>query len=70
MMMSPNELVNLSQQIRELDKRINKLARKKAQAATISNKLSFEINGLIAKQLDENQHVREFVSHTSANYHL
>lgn len=70
MIISPNELENLSQQIRELDKRINKLSRKRAQAATISNQLSFEINGLIAKQFDTNQHVREFVSYTSANYHL
>ncbi|PPD03620.1 MAG: hypothetical protein CTY29_08890 [Methylobacter sp.] len=70
MIISTDEIENLSVQIRELDDRINNLSNKQALATTVAAKLSSEINQLIAKQITANQQVRDYMSYTSDRYHL
>lgn len=70
MIISTDEIENLSVQIRELDDRINNLSNKQALATTVAAKLSSEINQLIAKQITANQQVRDYMLYTSDRYHL
>jgi len=70
MIISTDQIENLSVQIRELDDRINKLSNKQALATTVAAKLSSEINQLIAKQITANQQVRDYMLYTSDRYHL
>ncbi|PPD21622.1 MAG: hypothetical protein CTY18_07735 [Methylomonas sp.] len=70
MIISTDQIENLSVQIRELDDRINNLSNKQALATTVAAKLSSEINQLIAKQITANQQVRDYMLYTSDRYHL